>query len=125
MTGGRDYTNHKRVFEVLSLLKPKYLILGDANGADSLARKWAVRNFVEPQDKVAIAMGLKRITHYMICFADWKRLGRSAGPKRNSEMLDAEPDFVLAFPGGRGTQNMITQAKSRGIPVRLVDSKNG
>jgi hypothetical protein len=36
-------------------------------------------------------------------------------------MLDeGKPDLVLAFPGGRGTRNMVGQAKRRGVPVEIV-----
>jgi hypothetical protein len=33
-------------------------------------------------------------------------------------MLDeGKPDLVLAFPGGRGTANMMRQARERGVRV--------
>jgi len=50
--------------------------------------------------------------------ADWKRYGKAAGPIRNRLMLDEDPDLVLAFGGGRGTLDTITEAERRGIPVR-------
>jgi hypothetical protein len=49
--------------------------------------------------------------------ADWKRHGKSAGPLRNQEMLDAAPDLVIAFPGGRGTADMVRRAKSVNVKV--------
>jgi hypothetical protein len=53
--------------------------------------------------------------------ADWRRHGRAAGPIRNSRMLEeGKPDFVVAFPGGRGTANMVKQAEAAGVPVRKV-----
>jgi UDP-N-acetylmuramoylalanine-D-glutamate ligase len=54
--------------------------------------------------------------------ADWKTHGKAAGPKRNRQMLDdAKPDLVVAFPGGRGTDDMVNKAKSRGVPVVRVE----
>jgi hypothetical protein len=39
-------------------------------------------------------------------------------------MLDeGKPDLVLAFPGGRGTRNMVGQAKRAGVPVEIVGAK--
>lgn len=50
--------------------------------------------------------------------ADWERHGRDAGPIRNRAMLDTKPDLVIAFKGGRGTENCVRQAKKLGITVR-------
>lgn len=50
--------------------------------------------------------------------ADWRTLGRAAGPIRNKRMLDeGKPDLVVAFPGGRGTANMVAQAERAGVRV--------
>ena len=50
--------------------------------------------------------------------ADWEGLGRKAGPIRNQQMLDeGKPDLVVAFPGGRGTANMMRIAREAGIEV--------
>ena len=36
-------------------------------------------------------------------------------------MIDrGKPDLVIAFPGGRGTEDMVTRAERAGIPVRRV-----
>ena len=48
--------------------------------------------------------------------ADWDKFGRAAGPIRNAQMLrEGKPDLVVAFPGGRGTANMVAQAKARAL----------
>jgi len=49
--------------------------------------------------------------------ADWDKHGKAAGPIRNQEMLDQHPDFVLAFPGGNGTADMVARARRAGVPV--------
>jgi UDP-N-acetylmuramoylalanine-D-glutamate ligase len=55
--------------------------------------------------------------------ADWKLHGKSAGHIRNQQMLDeSKPDIVIAFPGGRGTANMIKRAKKAGVEVFQVDT---
>jgi hypothetical protein len=44
--------------------------------------------------------------------ADWISLGRKAGPIRNQRMLEeGKPDLVMAFPGGRGTADMVRRGK--------------
>lgn len=80
------------------------LMQGGADGADYLANEWAKTK-----------AGIKR----WVCKADWKKHGRSAGPIRNARMLEWKPDLVVAFPGGRGTKNMVTQAQAAGVPVKI------
>lgn len=54
--------------------------------------------------------------------ADWARFGKSAGYLRNKQMLEeGKPDLVVAFPGGRGTANMIAIAMKAG--VKVIDAK--
>ena len=50
--------------------------------------------------------------------ADWKKLGKAAGPIRNERMRDeAKPDLIVAFPGGNGTRGMVRLAYAAGIEV--------
>lgn len=78
------------------------IIEGGANGADKLGRIWAVfRN----RGRVRFA-------------AEWGRYGKAAGAIRNQQMLDeGRPDLVVAFPGGRGTADMIRRARAAGLEV--------
>ena len=54
--------------------------------------------------------------------ADWEKHGKRAGFVRNLQMLDEEPDLVLAFWDGksRGTEHTISEARKRGIPVEVI-----
>lgn len=109
--GGRDYANWHRVYQVLDHIhekvKPISLIIhGGADGADKLAGQWA-------DDTELPAMEVK---------ADWKRYGTGAGPVRNQRMIDDwHVDIVVAFPGGRGTEDMIKRALNANIPVKRID----
>jgi len=48
----------------------------------------------------------------------WEVHGKSAGFIRNKLMLeDGQPELVIAFPGGRGTSNMVSLAESAGVEV--------
>lgn len=58
--------------------------------------------------------------------ADWGSLGKAAGPIRNSLMLtEANPSLVIAFPGGKGTADMISKARAAGVKVIEVSKYEG
>lgn len=104
--GGRDYRDASKLAEVLSDLHRKHsfscVIAGAASGADKMAEKWANASGIETD----------------IYPANWWGEGRSAGPRRNAKMLaEGKPDLVVAFPGGRGTADMTSRAKSAGVRV--------
>lgn len=101
--GGRDYADGGSVFHTLETLRGISLIIeGGALGADEWAALWADTR------------GVKR----MRFAADWGAHGRAAGPRRNQRMLDeGKPDLVVAFPGGKGTADMVRRARKAGIPV--------
>lgn len=113
--GGRNYSDKARAYAELDRLLPLdgslYLIVGSANGADRLAANW----FWDRTDKVGI------IDHYP---AEWNKHGKAAGPIRNQKMIDSgKPELVIAFPGGRGTADMIRRAEASGVPVvRITDA---
>lgn len=109
--GGRDYAGESYAFARLDSIHGKtpikIVIEGGASGADAIARKWARSRGV----LVATVPAL------------WDRRGRGAGPQRNAGMLLLGPDLVLAFPGGRGTANMVQQAKDAGVWVVELTTK--
>lgn len=45
---------------------------------------------------------------------------RSAGPIRNDVMAALRPTECLAFPGGRGTADMVRKMEALGIPITRV-----
>ena len=102
----RDEVSFKLGVNVWTLT---HVIEGGARGADQGAREWGFS-----EDGVTVES-------YP---ADWKRDGKSAGPKRNALMLrEGKPDVVVAFPGGRGTADMTAKADAAGIPVIRVDAQ--
>lgn len=108
LCGGRSYADRQKVRGALAevgLTPPQDIVVhGGASGADELGAQ------------EAIAMGV----HTARVDALWHRHGKSAGPIRNLAMLSLKPDLVLAFPGGRGTANMVAQAKAVGIRVKAI-----
>ncbi len=104
--GGRDYGLVLELRETLDKLHAEtpvaLLIEGGATGADSLAREWSYLRRVPAQT----------------FRANWSKHGTRAGPIRNQQMLDeGKPDMVVAFPGGRGTADMVRRAKAAGVRV--------
>jgi hypothetical protein len=84
------------------------LIEGGASGADRLAGQWAAEH-----DVPTLRMN-----------ADWKKYGRGAGHIRNQQMLDEKPELLVAFPGGKGTADMVRRARKAGLPVILVEASD-
>jgi hypothetical protein len=104
--GGRGYADRVRFYSILDELHDQNgfdtVICGGAPGADTLAIEWA-------HDRDLPAMVIK---------AEWKKLGHAAGPIRNQRMLDeGNPCLVVAFPGERGTADMVRRAHAAGVPV--------
>lgn len=110
--GGRHYADEKALFGALYTLQHKHgafvVVHGGATGADALAAAWA--RWVEAKAEAFPV--------------DWtaakRELGerwRSAGPRRNAQMIAAGLDGAVGFPGGRGTADMARQLQAAGVPV--------
>lgn len=104
--GGRDYADRARVNGILDRVHLERgiaeIIQGAARGADQFAAEWGwdagvkVRSFP----------------------ADWEQHGKRAEAIRNQDMVDrGQPQAVIAFPGGRGTADMVQRARNAGLPV--------
>lgn len=105
VTGGRGFKDALCVAKELAALNPTHIAHGGATGADDLAASWAKGAGVSTTEFPA----------------NWEEHGRAAGPIRNRKMLEwMQPDIVLAFPGGRGTADCVSQARRMGIEVREV-----
>lgn len=111
--GSRHWTSRDMIASAMLAVEESrgdyHLITGSAEGADILA------------EDVARCMGLI----YTGVPADWKRLGRSAGPRRNEKMLAVgKPDIVVAFTRNleesRGTRHMVGLARSAGVPTYVI-----
>lgn len=112
VTGGRDFDDRELLFDTLDRLNAMQgftvVIHGDAKGADRLSGEWAS------------SRGITVEAHP----ADWKKHGRAAGPIRNQKMLEEKPQLVVAFPGGKGTADMVRKAKQAGLKVVMVEEKS-
>jgi hypothetical protein len=107
--GGRSFDREAELILALDAEHYKHpftlLIHGMAGGADQMAERWAK------------SRGIPTIGFP----ARWEKYGMAAGSIRNTKMLrEGLPSLVLAFPGGRGTENMIKQAQAEPMPVKLM-----
>lgn len=88
------------------------LIIGDCpTGVDAFVVQWAADNQIKPK----------------VFEANWKRLGKSAGPKRNQQMIDfakrsGVPSFCVGFPGkkSKGTWDCLSRAQKAGIVTHTI-----
>lgn len=101
--GGRDFNDKKFVDktldEIMNSNDISKIIQGEASGADKLAKLYALEKGIP---LVSLA-------------ADWNKFGKAAGPLRNDEMLKLNPNLVIAFPGGKGTKDMVKKSIQAGI----------
>jgi len=111
--GGREYANKEFLYQILDKAHEAtsitMIVHGAARGADKLAGQWAKERGLPVKEYPAF----------------WDTERKAAGALRNSRMLaDANPDLVIAFPGGKGTADMVKKARSAGVPVfNIVDDK--
>lgn len=110
VTGSRNWTDKALLVKTLDDIHVRYnvvaLLHGGASGADGLAGQWAQQ---------------RGVPEIIIPYASF--YGKKGGTIRNGWLLDfGRPDLVVAFPTEQsvGTWNCVTQAKERGLNIRIV-----
>jgi YspA, cpYpsA-related SLOG family len=106
--GGREFNNYtlmKFIIEETNWYKTgliTHVISGGAGGADALGAKWAREQKLE----------------LSVMPAEWSKYGRAAGHLRNGLMAD-QAELAIGFWNGnsKGTLNMMTLCKNKGIPL--------
>ena len=109
VAGGRDFVPEEKhriwLVEQLEKLGCTEVVCGEARGADAFGKE------------IAGEMGIP-VKSFP---PDWNKHGKFAGIVRNGDMA-VYADALVAFPGGRGTLNMISAAYRQGlITVRFVN----
>lgn len=140
--GGRDFAHIPKGFFDFNKSIHDYLLLKTSEYKFVFSTlysliSWSLdpdTEYVQLEDLVIIQGGAKGADHAALEFsrefypiqnltynALWNKYGKAAGPIRNQEMLiDGKPDLVVAFPGGKGTANMIKQATDRKVPTIVI-----
>ncbi|HEY9169418.1 MAG TPA: DUF2493 domain-containing protein [Lutibacter sp.] len=110
IAGGRNFDDFDKLRQVCDeFLKDQNkveIVSGAYKGADALGERYAAER-----------------NHQIKQFpADWRRYGKSAGLKRNTEMA-AYADALIAFWDGKskGTKNMIELATQAGLNVKIIN----
>lgn len=82
---------------------PIVLVHGDAPGEKMLVNQWIKSNPNCREEAYP---------------AEWDKYGKSAGFRRNAEMLEkSKPDLGVSFPGGKGTAMMVDLMKKADLTV--------
>jgi len=107
--GGRDFEDQDLLDRTLDRINEERgistIIHGLARGADRMGGEYARVHAIPVLEFPA----------------DWGKYGRKAGYVRNARMLkEGQPELVVAFPGGKGTMNMVNQAIDAHIGVYVV-----
>lgn len=111
IAGCRDFNDYgfakKYIDYYLSDIRKQYRIIiisGGANGADKLGEHFADENKMKCE----------------YCYPDWEKYGKSAGPRRNFEMVK-KSDYIICFWDGksRGTKSTIEFAQKLQKPLRI------
>lgn len=113
IAGGRDFHDYELLkqkcnYFLQNKILPGYkitIISGHAKGADTLGEKYA--------NERGLILDIKP--------AEWDKYGKSAGYKRNEEMVKIA-DAAICFWNGKskGTKHTIDLCKKKGIPCRIV-----
>lgn len=122
--GGRDYHLTPADRDIMDALPITMVFHGAAPGADTGAAEWAAS-----QDESW--PGPVEVRPFP---ANWRLYKKQAGPIRNAAMLRAAQEeakargqilIVVAFPGGRGTADMLRKARSAFVPCLFVPAGYG
>lgn len=108
--GSRNWCDRDKILERFRTISPDSIIIhGGCSGVDSIS------------GEIASLLGMN-----VICYpANWKEFGRSAGPRRNQQMLEeSKPDLVIVFhedlQNSKGTLDMVKRAKKCGVTIEII-----
>lgn len=122
--GGRNYEDYETAKGVLDILHRDNpittIIHGEADGADSLADRWARENRISRHTFPAQWENFSepcKVKHRW----DGKKYNAIAGFIRNQRMLEeGRPDCALALPGGSGTRDMVDRLIKANLEVLFI-----
>lgn len=117
VSGSRDIDDRQLVYDAIrsAPFEIDTIVHGGASGVDQLAADYSIR---KPEIDVA---------EHPIPAWVWNKVGRKAGPLRNSFMVEQADALVAIWDGeSSGTKDTISQAESEGLPVfKVLCSQDG
>jgi YspA, cpYpsA-related SLOG family len=115
--GGRDFIDKSFLFMTLDRIRKERNIIHVIEGGQR-TRDPHTREIVGGADYFAMRWAKLRGVDFTTVKANWETDGKAAGPIRNSVMLlNHAPDAVVAFPGGKGTADMVAKARKKNVEV--------
>ncbi len=113
IAGSRYFNNYdffcSKVDFYLSHIQNQYeliILSGHCSGVDQMAERYAKEH--------GFALELFP--------AEWERYGKSAGLRRNRQMVELA-DYAIAFPGGGSGTKSLIQFSKKGIPTKVIPVK--
>ena len=102
IAGGRDFQDMAALRTAVAACgwTITEVVSGGARGADAIGELYAQES----------GLPVKRFN------PNWASFGKMAGPVRNRQMAQ-HAQALIALPGGRGTANMIKQAREFGLKI--------
>lgn len=109
IVGSRTFNKRSLMIRILTQLnikpRPELIISGGAKGADTLAKNYA--------EVVNVP--------FLEFLADWDKYGKSAGYKRNVQIVDACDKLVAFWDGhSKGTKHSIDLAEKAGKLLKVI-----
>ena len=109
IAGSRDFADYdlmdRKLCSIFSGRLPYEIVSGTARGADQLGETWARIHHVP----------VKRFP------ANWNLYGKSAGMRRNKEMVEYSTHAIFFWDGkSTGTKHCLDYAKDKGLTVRVI-----
>ncbi len=102
IVGSRDFDDYEFLKKMIQYHPCTKIISGGARGADTLAKRYAVEHGIPLREFIP----------------DWDTFGKSAGFRRNEQIVKACDELVVLWDGiSRGTKHSLELAQDAGKPV--------
>lgn len=107
--GSRSFNDYDKVTNTLSGITISEIISGGAIGADKLGERYANENNIPTK----------------IFLPDWEKYGKSAGFKRNSDIVN-EAELIVVFwdMQSKGSKDSILKAEKLNKKVLIINTNN-
>jgi hypothetical protein len=107
--GSRSFNNYDKLTNTLSGINISEIISGGAIGADKLGERYANEKNIPTK----------------IFLPDWEKYGKSAGFKRNSDIVN-EAELIVVFwdMQSKGSKDSILKAEKLNKKVLIINTNN-
>lgn len=104
VVGSRNFDDYHYLVQVLNRYNFLNIVSGGAEGADQLAESYAIDHNINFQEFLP----------------DWDKYGKSAGPRRNQQIVEASDELIVFWDGkSKGAKSTINLARQMKVPVHI------